>query len=269
MSWVQLIVLAVVQGITEFLPISSSGHLILVGNYFASHGGADQGLMIDVGTHLGTLAAVILYFRARVAQMFRGLRDLITRRKTFDGYLTLCLIIGTIPGVIGGGLIVLLDDTLMRHVPIIIATSIVFGALLWWVDRKGAQNKTIDHNMTLKQAWYIGLAQMVALIPGTSRSGITMTMARYLGYGRVEAARFSFLLSIPVTAAAALVYLLKMALNPPDVQQVHDFFIVAALSFVVALATIHWLLRWLTTHNFTPFVIYRFVLAIALLLFGM
>ena len=190
MSWVQLIVLAVVQGITEFLPVSSSGHLILVGNYFASHGGADQGLMIDVGTHLGTLAAVILYFRTRVAQMFRGLWDLVTRRKTFDGYLTLCLIVGTIPGLIGGGLIVLLDDALMRHVPIIIATSIIFGALLWWVDRKGGTSKTIDQHMTLKQAWTIGLAQMVALIPGTSRSGITMTAARFLGYGRVEAARF-------------------------------------------------------------------------------
>ncbi len=265
MSWLQLIILSIVQGITEFLPISSSGHLILVGEYFAKHGGADQGLMIDVGTHLGTLLAVILYFRGRVAQIFRGLWDIVTRHKTFDSYLVQCLVVGTIPGLIGGALIVLVDDAVMRHVPIIITTSIVFGALLWWADHKGAQKKTIDQNMTIRHAFIIGVAQALALIPGTSRSGITMTTARFLGYARIEAARFSFLLSIPVTAAAVAMYVLKIILHPPAVEQVHDFFVVAVLSFAVALIAIHWLLRWLTTHNFTPFVLYRFALAAVLM----
>lgn len=265
MSWLQLAILAIVQGITEFLPISSSGHLILVGEYFASHGGVDQGLMIDVGTHLGTLAAVMLYFRERVAQIFRGAWDIVRRRKSFDGYLVLCLIVGTIPGLIGGALIFLVDDSVMRHVPIIIVTSIVFGALLWWVDRRALQKKTIDKDMTIRDAWWIGLAQMLALVPGTSRSGITMTLARYLGYSRIEAARFSFLLSIPVTAAAAAAYLVKIALHPPDLSQIHDFFLVAVMSFAVALGAIHFLLKWLASHSFTVFVVYRFLLAAVLI----
>jgi undecaprenyl-diphosphatase len=265
MSWLQLIILSIVQGITEFLPISSSGHLILVGEYFASHGGKDQGLMIDVGTHLGTLAAVMVYFRARVAQIFRGLRDILLRRKSFDGYLVWCLVVGTIPGLIGGALIMLVDESLMRHVPIIIATSIIFGALLWIADKKGADKKNIDQHLTIRHALIVGLAQMVALIPGTSRSGITMTAARFLGYARVDAARLSFLLSIPVTAAAVGVYLLKIALNPPAITDVQDFFIVAVMTFFVALGAIHFLLKWLVTHNFTVFVLYRFALAVLLI----
>jgi undecaprenyl-diphosphatase len=265
MSWLQLLILSIVQGITEFLPISSSGHLILVGEYFKSHGGQDQGLMIDVGTHLGTLAAVMVYFRARVAQIFRGLWDVARRRKSFDGYLVWCLIVATIPGLLGGALIMGIDEGLMRHVEIIIVTSIIFGALLWYADKKGTEKKTIDQNLTMKHAIIVGLAQMVALIPGTSRSGITMTAARFLGYERTEAARLSFLLSIPVTAAAVGVYLLKIAIHPPEIAQVHDFFIVAVMTFFVALGAIHFLLRWLVTHNFTAFVIYRFVLAAVLI----
>ena len=113
----------------------------------------------------------------------------------------------------------------------------------------------------MKPAIIVGRAQMVALIPGTSRSGITMTAARFLGYERTEAARLSFLLSIPVTAAAVGVYLLKIVIHPPAIAQVHDFFIVAVMTFFVALGAIHFLLRWLVTHNFTAFVIYRFALA--------
>lgn len=265
MSWLHLAILAVVQGITEFLPISSSGHLILVGEYFKRIGASDQGLMIDVGTHFGTLAAVMVYFRARVTQIFRGLWDIACQRKSFDGYLVWCLIVGTIPGLLGGAAIMLVDEALMRHVPIIIVTSIVFGALLWYADHTGVQKKTIDQNLTMRHAIIVGLAQMVALIPGTSRSGITMMAARFLGYERQEAARFSFLLSIPVTAAAVAVYLLKIAIDPPAIEQVHDFFIVAVMTFFVALAAIHYLLKWLATHTFTAFVVYRFALAVVLI----
>jgi undecaprenyl-diphosphatase len=264
MTLLHLAILAIVQGITEFLPISSSGHLILVGEFFAQQGGQDQGLMIDVGTHLGTLVAVMVYFRDRVAQIFRGLWDIICRRKSFDGYLVWCLIVGTIPGLLGGAAIMLVDESLMRHVPIIIVTSLVFGALLWWTDKKGAQTKSIDQHLTIKHALYIGIAQMIALIPGTSRSGITMSMARYLGYARTEAARLSFLLSIPVTAAAVALYLLKIVIKPPAIEQVQDFFIVAVMTFFVALGAIHYLLKWLTNHNFTVFVVYRILLAAVL-----
>ena len=261
MTTFHLAILALVQGITEFLPISSSGHLILIGEFFSRHGGKDQGLMIDVGTHLGTLVAVMVYFRARVAQIFRGLWDIIRRKKSFDGYLVWCLVIGTIPGLIGGAAIMLIDESMMRHVPIIIVTSVVFGAVLWWTDKRGAQTKSINQHLTIRHAFYVGLAQMVALIPGTSRSGITMSMARYLGYERTEAARLSFLLSIPVTTAAVTVYLLKIIVNPPPISHINDFFTVAAMTFFVALGAIHFLLKWLTNHNFTVFVLYRLALA--------
>jgi undecaprenyl-diphosphatase len=262
MTLLHLTILAIVQGITEFLPISSSGHLILVGEWFKHMGEQDQGLALDVGTHLGTLAAVMVYFHTRVAQIFRGLWAIATRRRNADATLVTCLIIGTIPGLIGGALILLIDDSIMRHIPIIIVTSVVFGALLWVADTKSPQDKTIDTDLSLKHAALIGLAQMVALIPGTSRSGITMTTARFLGYQRQEAARFSFLLSIPVTAAAVLAVLAKLLLkHDGEALVLHDFFIVAAMTFVVALGAIHYLLKWLATHNFTPFVIYRFLLA--------
>jgi undecaprenyl-diphosphatase len=265
MTLAQLIILAIIQGITEFLPISSSGHLILIGHYFVENGGRDQGMMIDVGTHLGTLLAVMVYFQSRVLQIFKGLWDIVRRKKSFDSYITVCLICATIPGVLGGALIMLIDDALLRHVPIIIVTSIIFGALLWYADKKSRNSKTINDHMTIRHAIYMGLAQMIALIPGTSRSGITMTVARFLGYERQEAARFSFLMSIPVTAAAVSLYLVKIVVSPPAVEQIHDFFLVAVLTFFVALGAIHFLLKWLAQHSFTIFVIYRFALALVLM----
>lgn len=269
MTLLHLFILSVVQGITEFLPISSSAHLILVPYVLDM---PDQGLMIDVGAHLGTLAAVMLYFHQRLLQMWRGVWEIVLRKeKTFDSTLVYCLIAGTIPGLIAGALIMLYDDALMRHVWIIGVTSIVFGLLLWYADKKSTSVYTIESGLTLKRAVLIGLAQVIALIPGTSRSGITMTAARFMGFERSQAARFAMLLSIPVTAAAVLAYIAKMVIKiaehqPFPASDIHDFFIVAVLTFFVALGAIHFLLRWLQTHNFTIFVIYRLILGSAIFL---
>jgi undecaprenyl-diphosphatase len=268
MTFLHLLVLSIVQGITEFLPISSSAHLILVP--YVLHM-PDQGLMIDVGAHLGTLVAVMLYFHARLAQMWCGVWEIVLRKpKSFDSTLVWCLAIGTIPGLIGGALIMLYDDTLMRHIWIIGVTSIVFGLLLWYADKRSSSIHTIETGLNLKRAFLIGLSQMVALIPGTSRSGITMTTARFLGFERSQAARFSMLLSIPVTAAAVLAYLAKIVImltkhEAIATADIKAFFITAVLTFFVALGAIHFLLKWLQTHNFNVFVIYRLILGVVIL----
>ena len=201
MTALQLFILALVQGITEFLPISSSGHLILIP---ALTGWADQGAMMDVAVHVGTLTAVLLYFRQDtkgltlaglgsigIAPARRAVEDTLYM-KLFWG-----LIIGTIPMVIVGGLMVATGvNDMLRTAEVIAFTSIFFGILLYIADKKGATEKTMER-MAIKPALMIGVAQVFALIPGTSRAGVTMTMARYLGFTRQEAARFSMLLSIP------------------------------------------------------------------------
>ncbi len=265
MTFLHLFVLSIVQGITEFLPISSSAHLILVP--YVLHM-PDQGLMIDIGAHLGTLAAVMLYFHQRLLQMWRGFGEIIFRKtKTFDTTLVYALIVGTIPGLVGGALITAYNEEMMRHIWIIGTTSIVFGLLLWFADKQSVNRYTIETGLTIKRAAIIGLSQVLALIPGTSRSGITMTAARFMGFERSQAARFSMLLSIPVTAAAVLYEFLKMGLKYAEHQpfpagQIQDFFIVAALTFFIALVVIHFLLRYLQTHTFTAFVIYRLILGV-------
>jgi undecaprenyl-diphosphatase len=262
MTFIQLLVLGIVQGITEFLPISSSAHLILVPKIMHE---ADQGLLVDLGGHMGTLAAVMILFRHEVWRMILGFFDLIRLKKTPDANLFLWLFIGTIPGALVGFLLKDIEGTMMRHVEIIIFTSIFWGAVLWWVDRISAQEKTVENDLSLKRVLIVGLAQALAFVPGTSRSGITMTAARYLGFQRIEAARFSFLLSIPVTAGAVLLGLVDIVRGKASGESIHAFFTVAGISFITALFTIVFLLRWLRRFNFTPFVIYRICLGVILI----
>jgi undecaprenyl-diphosphatase len=258
MTMLHLIVLGIIQGITEFLPVSSSAHLILVPKFL---GEADQGLLIDLGAHFGTLFAVLLLFRAEVARMVRGGFDLLQRRVTDDAKLLLLLALGTIPAGIAGILMEDIVQTTLRHVEVIIFTGIFWGAMLWIADRVGKNDKTLETGLTWKNVLIVGFAQALALVPGTSRSGITMTAARFLGFPRVEAARFSFLLSIPITAAAAGLGIVKLIQAPADHKNYGDFFAVAGISFVTALLAVVFLLRWLKRFSFTPFVIYRFILA--------
>lgn len=262
MSLIQLIVLAIIQGITEFLPISSSAHLILAP--LAVKGWADQGPLIDIAAHVGSLVAVLLYFRSETAMLFRGGIDTLQFRESDDRRLFLFIAAATIPTLALAAVFVLLDITDALRSPIVIGwTSIIFGLLLWYADRSKGTREGLE-NITWRDAISIGLAQMVALVPGVSRSGITMTMARFLGMARTEAARFSMLLAIPTILALGFFAGIEIAREGAGATM-SGAAIVAVLSFVCAYAAIAVLMRLTRSISFTPFVIYRVIFGILLL----
>lgn len=267
MTLLQIIVLALVQGITEFLPISSSGHLVLVP---VLTGWPDQGLFMDVAVHVGTLAAVLLYFwrdTKGLALAALGSVGIAPARRAVEGsmYIKLfwALVIGTIPMVIAGGLMVAFDvSDLLRSAEVIATTSIMFGLLLYVADKRGTTAKTVEQ-MAVKPALLIGLAQMFALIPGTSRAGVTMTAGRMLGFTRVDAARFSMLLSIPAIIASGAATALK-ALEETNGASFLDAGFAALLACLAALLAIHFLMRWLKHASMAVFVVYRVALGVGL-----
>jgi undecaprenyl-diphosphatase len=260
MSLEQIIVLALIQGITEFLPISSSGHLILVP---ALTGWPDQGVVTDMVTNVGTLTAVIIYFWRDVVAMFKGAFDVVQRRETFNSHLVLNVIIGTVPIILVGILLKLthLDDHI-RSTTLVAVNAVVFGVLLYMADAFGLLKRTV-RDVTWKVALIIGCAQALSLSPGTSRSGITMTAARGLGFVRPEAARFSFLLSIPANGAASALVIGDALKSGQHLGL--DVILTGVLTFFVALGTIHFLMQMLRHMSFLPFVIYRVILGGALL----
>lgn len=260
MTLLHLVVLAMVQGITEFLPISSSGHLVLVP---ALTGWPDQGLALDVAVHMGTLGAVILYFRRDVATMAIGALSLCRLRWNASAKLFTLVAAATIPVVIGGLAFKLLAGDALRSVEVIAWATIGFGILLYVADRVGHTGSRVE-KMGMRHALIIGMWQILALIPGTSRSGITMTAGRFLGYDRTESARFSMLLSIP-TILAAGVLLGVDVVKADDFHLGVDVALGAAFAFVSALAALIVMMRWLKHQTFTPFVIYRLGLGAALL----
>ncbi len=261
MSIEHLILLAVVQGITEFLPISSSGHLILVP---ALTGEADQGLVIDVAVHVGTLLAVCLYLWRDLARMTLGtLRGLRGRRD--PGFrLALQIVLATIPVVAAGYAIQRYFGGMTRAAEVVAWATLGFGILLWITDRTGMTIRRIEH-MGYGEALFIGVAQVLALIPGTSRSGITMTAARMLGYERAEAARFSMLLSIPTILAAGTLTGLDLY-EAGDARLTLDAVIAGGLAFLAALIAIVAMMGWLRRASFLPFVLYRIALGGGLLI---
>jgi undecaprenyl-diphosphatase len=251
----QIIVLAVVQGITEFLPISSSGHLILVPQIMHWQ---DQGLVVDVMTHLGTLLAILIYFWRDVARLIKGALELLKGRVTPDGRLAIYIVLATIPAVAFGIFLKEYGFTdLERNVAVVAWNTILYGILMLIADMVGPQEKTIA-NMTLGSALLIGVAQALALIPGTSRSGVTMTAARFLGYTRPDSARFSFLLGIPAIAGAGIFTVGDALASGQPVTM--DAVYCAALTFVAGLAAIAFLMAVVKRVSFLPFVLYRMVL---------
>lgn len=261
MPLLHLIIIAVIQGVTEFLPVSSSGHLAL---YPLLSGAPDQGLSLDVAAHVGTLFAVILYFRKDVAAATRGGVFLISgRAKRAEARLALLLILSAIPLVIAGVVLSVLGLTdMLRSITVIGWATIIGGAILWWADRH-AQKYSGD-DWCLSHAMAMGVAQMFALIPGMSRSGVTMSMARWLGYDRTGAARLSMLMSIPAIIAAGGYTALKLV-REGDLAVGGDAAIAAVLSFISALVALEVMMRMLRTWTMTPFVLYRFALGAALL----
>jgi len=251
----QIIVIAVVQGFTEFLPISSSGHLILVPYLFHW---PDQGQFVDVMVHLGTLLAILIYFWRDVWQIFLGGLELFKGKVTGEGKLAIYIVLATIPAVAFGLFLKKFGYTdLERSVAIVAWNTILYGLLMLVADMVGPQDRTVG-NMTLKSALIIGVAQALALIPGTSRSGVTMTAARFLGFTRPDSARFSFLLGIPAIAGAG-VLTVGEALAAGDTITI-DAVYCAGLTFLAGLAAIAFLMALLRRVSFLPFVLYRMVL---------
>lgn len=261
MDWLNLLVLALVQGITEFLPISSSAHLILVPALF---GWPDQGLAIDIAVHVGTLVAVLVYFRRDIVDLLGGFFTMLAGRPDERTRLLLYLVVATVPIVVVGFLAKNLVASSAREELLIAATTIGFGLVLWRADRDGAANTREIADMTMKDALLIGLAQVLALIPGTSRAGITVTAALFLRFKRSESARFSMLLSIPTIAAAGLLGSLDL-IKSGDTALQADALWAAFFSFLAALVAIWGLMAWLKRSSFAPFVVYRLLFGLFLL----
>ena len=262
MEWLHLVLLAIIQGLTEFLPVSSSAHLILPS---ALMDWPDQGPLIDLMAHFGTLFAVMLYFRKDVADMVLGGFDLLGRKTTRRARLSWHLIIATPPALIIGLIMSVYGlDELIRQ-PIIIAfTFIIFGLILWWADKTGSQDKDIEQ-MNWRGALTMCLAQALALIPGTSRSGITMTAALKMGYTRSEAARFSMLMSVPIIGIGGLYALYKLQSDGAGVASLSNGLIVAALSFAFAYFAISIFMRLVEKIGMFPFMLYRVIVGCLIL----
>lgn len=260
MGIIQIIVLAVLQGLTEFLPISSSAHLILVPQLVDW---PDQGLAFDVAVHVGTLSAVVFYFRHELAVMTRDwLASLRRRRLVGESRLAWAVLFGTIPVGLAG---LLLHDTigeLGRSVQLIAVTTIGFGLLLWAADAWGRRVRD-EHHLRWSDVLVIGLAQALALVPGTSRSGITITAGLLLGLSRQAAARFSFLLAIPVIVLAGGLETVELVRTPGPVQWT-ALWLGALISAVTAYACIALFLRLLERIGMLPFVLYRLLLGVVL-----
>lgn len=266
MPILHIFILAALQGITEFLPISSSGHLLLFHSIVENPQTweAQQiNLLLDIAVHVGTLCAVCLYFWKDIWLMTKGCVPLLCGRWQHEGAkLNLHILVSSIPVIIAGLALHTIDPLWLRETWIVATTTIVFGALLWWADEhKHAtrENKT----MTLREAVIIGLAQCLALIPGTSRSGITMTASRALGFSRTEAARYSLLLSTIAISGAGAVGATDVAgiITPELAQSILWAIVLSCVSAVVAIAL---MMKWLQKQSFKIFAIYRFILGAAL-----
>lgn len=262
MTLFHLVLVALIQGVTEFLPVSSSGHLVLLPQL---SGLEDQGLIIDVAVHLGTLLAVLLFFRRDVGEGLAGFGRLFVGRVDTPGArLALSLMIGTLP-VLVVGLVLKLTGAieLMRSISVIGWTMIIFGIFLYIADRRGGQTKRTE-DWRSRDAIILGLWQAVALVPGTSRSGATITGARYLGYGRKEAARISMLMSIPTIIASAML-LGGDAASGLDGKAAWGAATAVVFAFVAALGALTLMMRLLSALSFTPYVVYRVLLGAGLL----
>ncbi|NOZ11378.1 MAG: undecaprenyl-diphosphate phosphatase [Gammaproteobacteria bacterium] len=261
MDLLQTVLLSLIQGLTEFLPISSSAHLILFPKLL---GWDDQGLAFDVAVHVGSLSAVLVYFRRDIAPMTTDWFSHVSGGDaTQNSRLAWAVILGTIPAGLAGLLLKDLVAGRLRSPLVIAATTILFGLLLWWADAKG-KRKRDEHSLTIGDVLMVGCAQAMALIPGTSRSGITMTAGLFLGLTREAAARFSFLLSIPIILLAGgfNTWELLQSAERPDWSAMILGVVVSAIS---AYLCIHFFLKLIERVSMLPFVIYRLLLGAVLL----
>ncbi|MES2605799.1 MAG: undecaprenyl-diphosphate phosphatase [Pseudomonadota bacterium] len=255
-------VLALIQGLTEFLPVSSSAHLILPSELL---GWADQGLNFDMALHMGSLVAVLVYFRKDLLTVATAmLTHMVKKQPSVESKLGWFIILATIPVTVAGLLFEDVVETQMRSVNVIIVTTLFYGLLLGIADRRAKQTRGME-DLDWKTSLIIGLAQMMAIIPGTSRSGVTMTAALFCGLRRDVAARFSFLLSIPTIGGAALLKLIEL-LESPAINW-HELLYAMTIAALTAYLCIHYFLKLIARISFMPFVVYRLLLGVVLLVF--
>ena len=263
MTNIQIFYLSLLQGITEFLPVSSSGHLVLLSKFSNF---PDQGLALDVAVHVGSILAVMIYFSSTIWEMIKGVFKtyFLPNFKNEGSKLFWLIVIGTIPAVIAGFLLKESGMEWLRDTRVIGWTILGYGILLFIADKCSMTIRQIKHVGVL-DAIMIGCAQCLALIPGTSRSGITITMARFLGFERREAAKFSMLLSIPAIVAAATLtgWEVWQQGNLKEIIWIFDGVIYSYLSSIIAIYVVMW---WLKKSTFMPFVVYRIILGSILLL---
>lgn len=262
-----IFILALVQGITEFLPISSSGHLVLT--HWALQGSEaatnyEQNHLMDIAVHVGTLLAVLLYFRTDVCKLIEGSLGLLHKKKTdTKGRLAGLIIIASLPVIAVGAALHYLQPGFMNSLTVIAVANIVFALLLYISDRTETKIRTAEM-LGVKEALFIGCMQVLALIPGTSRSGVTMTAARFLGLSRAEAARFSLLLAIIAIGGAGVLGIYDV-IGTGNAQFGMGVLFAALISFIAAYIAITIMMRWLEKASFTPFVIYRLIFGVALI----
>lgn len=255
-------VLALIQGATEFLPISSSAHLILLPTLFGWH---DQGLAFDIAVHVGTLFASLVYFRVQISEIAGAwFKSLLGSGTTAESKLGWFIIVASVPVAVSGALAYDLVENELRSVTVIGLATLLFALLLWYADHFRRGQRTL-RELRLTDALLIGLGQALAIIPGTSRSGITMTVALMVGLNRKEAARIAFLLAIPVIAMAGGWQVLQLIVSEIEINWL-QFTIATAISAVVAYLCIHYFLVFIEKIGMLPFVIYRVLLAAFILI---
>lgn len=259
MEFIHLIILGLIQGLTEFLPVSSSAHLILLP---ALAGWQDQGIVYDIAVHAGSLGAVVLYFRRDIQSMIVGWLASFNATNKAKDFLLWYLIMATIPVGLAGLLLHDFVATSLRSPQVIATASIVFGLVLWWADKYGARSRS-QGQISWRDALLIGVAQALAIIPGTSRSGITITAGLLLGLDRQSASRFSFLLAIPVIILATGYETYKLSSGQMDFDWA-SLLAVSVVAFFSALLAIHYFLKLLERTGMLPYVIYRVLLGMIL-----
>lgn len=261
MTLEQIILLSFIQGVTEFLPISSSGHLVLIPTLC---GWKDQGLIMDVAAHMGTLGSVLFYFRKDVVSLLKGTFSLLSGQFNDNTQLLINLVVATIPVVLLGFFFEKMVGHALRSVTVIAWVSIVFGIVLYISDRYGHLEKTVA-DTTWKRALFYGLAQCVALVNGVSRSGACLTVGRFMNYKRTDAARFAFLMSIPTILAAGILKGYHL-FQEDALDMLNDAVQIMVFSSIFGFFAIAFMMRWLQKSTLTPFVIYRVLLGVFLLI---
>ncbi len=260
-----IILLAVIQGLTEFLPVSSSGHLGLFHCFTDQCNKWDaQNLTMDIAVHVGTLFAVILYFWRDVVRMLMGLKDIGARKaKSNNAKLTIFVLVSSIPVIIAGFILNMFEPDWLKTLQVIAWFSIIFGIILWFADSKEMAVREVK-DLTFKDAVIIGCAQILALIPGTSRSGITMTAGRYLGFSRTESAHYSMLLAMVAISGAGVLMGVGL-LKSGDMDLGIDALIAVIFSFISGWGALALMMKFLEKFTFKVFVVYRVALGAVLL----